>query len=88
MFGSEANWLTRQPLWLKVGFFGVALPAWLYLVVQKLEGNESGFDTSVAFGIFVLVTIAFILANRNGPSADQNESGIEFYSSSGESSDE
>ena len=81
---SQEEWWSGLPLWLKLVFLMIALPAWLFMVFCILTGESKSPAALAAFGVFGAATLLFIIFDRRRGGAGHEGGGVEIGSSDSE----
>ncbi|MFN0046077.1 MAG: hypothetical protein ACKVOS_06375 [Sphingorhabdus sp.] len=74
------TWWATLPLWLKLVYLFVSIPAWLVIMVTILTGQNKG---PVAIGAFIVFAITALLHAIWGRGTETNtENGVDIHSES------
>lgn len=67
---SHSEWWRGMPVWLKLVYLLVAIPAWVTIVYCVLTGQSKNTTALVALSVFVGATLLHIVYGRHVGEAD------------------
>ena len=69
---THKQWFAALPMWGKLSFLLLAIPAWLVIVFNSLTGDPKAVSNIVAFCVFAAVAIALIVEERRRKKIEEN----------------